>query len=150
MGYPPQGVASPGGPMSLTPAERLLMRLGLTKFAQETVAATNANGTTWVDLLDKSVIAKPTKICGFKLTKAGAWAGDCRVRITDGSGNKLFPFAAYYTEGTDFASGVGVIFNFPVGVPVADGYKVQFVSSNAADGAGKTLALTYLDVMEVG
>ena len=124
--------------------------LDITGFTQETAGATDVNGTTWKDLLDKSTITKPTKICGFKVTIGGAWAGNAKVRITDGAGNKIFPFQAEYVEGTDFTDATQVAFNFPVVVPVADGYKFQFRSSNAGDGAGETLALNNLDVIEVG
>ncbi len=94
----------------------------LTTFIQEGAGALDVTGVAWEDLLDKSVIVKPTKICGFKVTVAGAWAGKAKIRITDGAGNKLFPFQAEYIEDTDFTSGVQVILNFPVVVPVADGY----------------------------
>lgn len=123
---------------------------GLTTFKQETVAATDVNGTTWKDLLDKSTITKPTEICGFQVTVAGAWAGKAQIRITDGDGNKIFPFQDYYEEDTDFTSGAQATFNFPVVVPVADGYKFQFRSSNVGDGIGETLQLNNLDIIEVG
>lgn len=123
---------------------------GLTTFKQEAVAATNANGTAWVDILDKSAITKPTKICGFKVTIAGGWAGKAWVRIVDGSDNKIFPFQDYYEQDAGFTSGTQVAFNFVVVVPVADGYKFQFCSSNDGDGDGKTLQLNNLDVIEVG
>ncbi|MBA7635144.1 hypothetical protein ES703_42745 [subsurface metagenome] len=124
--------------------------LALTTFKQETVAATDVNGTAWKDLLDKSTITKPVKICGFKVTVAGTWAGKARIRITDGAGNKIFPFQDYYEQDTDFTSGMQAVFNFPVVVPVADGYKFQFCSSNGADGAGDTLQLNNLDIIEIG
>lgn len=124
--------------------------LGLTTFTQETAPATDANGTTWKDLLDKSTITKPTKICGFTVTVAGAWAGKAQVRITDGAGTKIFPFQAFYEQDDGFVSGTQAVFNFPVVVPVADGYKFQFRSTNAGDGAGETLELNNLDVIEVG
>ena len=124
--------------------------LGLTTFDQETAVATNANGLTWVDLLDMSVIVKPTKICGFMVTVAGGWAGNAQVRIVTGAGVKIFPFQTQYVQGTDFQSAIPVVFNFPVEVPIADGYKFQFRSSAAGDGAGKTLQLNNLDVIEVG
>lgn len=124
--------------------------LDLTTFSQESVAATDVDGTTWKDLLDKSTITKPTKICGFKVTVAGAWAGKAKLRITDGAGTKIFPFQAEYVEDTDFTSAVQADLNFPVVVPVADGYKVQFRSANAADGAGETVQLNNLDVIETG
>lgn len=123
--------------------------LALTTFKQEAVAATDVNGTTWKDLLDKSTITKPVKICGFKVTVAGTWAGKARIRITDGAGNKIFPFQAYYEEG-DFTSGTQEVFNFPVVVPVANGYKFQFCSSNGDDGADDTLQLNNLDIIEIG
>ncbi len=124
--------------------------LGLTTFKQETAPATDVDGTTWKDLLDKSTITKPTKICGFKVTVAGTWAGKAQVRITDGAGEKIFPFQDQYEQDTEFTSGTQVAFNFPVVVPVADGYKFQFRSTDVADGAGETLQLNNLDVMEVG
>lgn len=124
--------------------------LDLANFKQETALATDVNGTTWKDLLDKSTITNPIKICGFKVTVGGTWAGNAQVRIVDGSGNKIFPFKASYQEGTDFTSGIQVVFSFPVVVPVADGYKIQFRSTNAGDGAGETLQLNNLDVIEVG
>ncbi len=122
----------------------------LTTFKQETVAATDVNGTTWKDLLDKSTITKPTKIFGFTVTVAGTWAGKAQVRITDGAGNKIFPFQDQYEQDTDFTSGTQVVFNFSVVVPVADGYKFQFRSTDVADGEGETLQLNNLDVQEVG
>lgn len=128
----------------------LELALDLASFKQETAAATDVNGTTWKDLLDKSTITKPTKICGFKVTVGGTWAGNAQVRIVDGSDNKLFPFKASYQEGTDFTTGNQVVFSFPAVVPVADGYKFQFRSTSAADGAGETLQLNNLDVIEVG
>ena len=124
--------------------------LGLTTFKQETAPATDVNGTTWKDLLDKSTITKPTKICGFMVTVGGTWAGKAQVRITDGTGTKIFPFQDHYEQDTDFTSGTQVAFNFPVVVPVADGYKFQFRSTDVADGAGETLQLNNLDVIEVG
>ncbi len=127
--------------------------LDLTTFKQETVVATQVVGTTWTDLLDKSTITVPTKICGFTITVAGVWAGNAKIRIVDGAGTtKIFPFQAFYTEGTEFDSTVQQIFSFPVYVPVVDGYKVQFCSSNGADTGNPalTVALNNLDVVEVG
>ena len=121
-----------------------------TRFFQEAVGATAVNGVAWKDLLDRSTITKPVKICGFMVTVAGGWAGSAKIRIVDGAGTtKIFPFQDEYVEGTDFASGTQVVFNFPVEVSVSKGYKFQFRSSNAADGAGKTLQLNNLDVQEL-
>ena len=128
----------------------LVASLDITNFTQEAVAATDVDSTTWKDLLDNSTITKPTKICGFKVTKGGAWAGNPKIRIVDGSANKIFPFQDEYVMGTDFADATQVTFNFPVVVPVADGYIFQFRSSNAADGLGETLQLNNLDVIEMG
>ncbi len=122
----------------------------ITNFSQETVGATDVNGVTWKDLLDKSVLTKYTEICGFMVTVAGGWAGNAKIRITDGAGTKIFPFQGEYVQGTDFVSAGQIQFNFPVKVPAANGYKFQFRSSNAADGAGKTLQLNNLDVMTYG
>ena len=128
--------------------------LALTTFTQETTGAIGANGTSWVDLLDKSTLTKPTKIYGFKVTMGGTpWAGNLCVRIVDGAGTtKIFPFQAEYVEGTDFTDVTQAVFNFPVVVPVANGYKFQFRSTNAGDtgGGGQTLTLNNLDVIEVG
>jgi len=121
-----------------------------TRFFQEAVAATDVNGTTWKDLLNRSTINRPVRICGFTVTVAGGWAGLAEVRIVDGAGTtKIFPFQDEYVEGTDFVSGTQAVFNFPVEVSVSKGYKFQFRSSNAADGAGKTLQLNNLDVQEL-
>lgn len=125
--------------------------LNLTTYSQETAAGVVANGTTPVTLFDGTGITKPTKICGFKCTMTGvAWAGNPVVWIEDGAGNKIFPFQANYVEGTDFADGEQAVFNFPVVVPVADGYKVWFKSTAVGDNAGQTLDLDNLDVIEVG
>lgn len=124
--------------------------LGLTTFKQETAPATDVNGTTWKDLLDRSTITKPTKICGFTVTVAGGWAGKAQIRITNGAGTKIFPFQDQYEQDTDFTSGAQAVFNFLVVALVAGGYKFQFRSSNGADGSGKTLELNNLDVIEVG
>ncbi len=122
----------------------------VTTFSQETAAGTNANGVTWVDLLDKSTLAITTQICGFTVTVAGAWAGKAKIRIVDKNGNKLFPFIVEYVQDTDFTSGVSAVLNFPVVVTVTSGYKFQFRSSNAGDGAGETLQLNNLDVIALG
>jgi len=124
--------------------------LDKTVFSQEAVAATDVNGVTWKDLLDKSTITKPTKICGFKLTAAGTWAGVAKVRITDGAGTKIWPFGDELVQDTDWVSGTQETLNFPIWVPIATGYKVQFRSSEAADGEDETLQLNNLDIIEVG
>jgi len=120
-----------------------------TRFFQETVVATDVNGTTWKDLLDKSVITNRYQICGFKVTIGGTWAGDLKIRIVDENDVKIFPFQDEYVEGTDFTNGVQATFNFPVNVQAYKGYQFQFRSSDAGDGVGETLALNNLDVIEL-
>jgi len=124
----------------------------LTTFTQEATAATAANGVTWVTLFDGSAITQETHICGFTVTVAGAWAGNKRLRITNGTGaTKIYPFEDYYTEGVDFDSGVQQELSFIVKVPAATGYLLQFCSSNAGDiGGGLTMALNNLDIQEIG
>lgn len=131
--------------------EAILEFMELTTFTQETVAATVVDGTTWKDLLDKSTITKPTRICGFKLTTAGTWAGVAHMRIVTGDGlTVLWPFDGESVQDTDWTSAAQETLNFPVDVPIVDGYKVQFKSSDSGDGAGETLALTNLDIIETG
>lgn len=125
--------------------------LGVTAYDQRTALATSANGTTWVDLLDMTTLTKPEEIWGITLAIAGGWAGLCQIRIIEAAGGtKIFPFADYAEENTDFGSGVGWVFPAPIVVPKASGYKVQFRSSNGGDGAGKTCALTELAVIKRG
>ena len=124
--------------------------LDITSFAQESAPATDVNGTTWKDLLDRSSITKPTKIVGFKVTKGGTWAGNAKLRVVDGAGSKIFPHQDEYVEDTDFFDATLAVLNVPVVIPVADGYKLQFRSSDAGDGAGETLTLNQLDVIEAG
>ena len=116
--------------------------LGLTTYGTETAAATDVDGTTWKDLLDKSALTGPTEIWGFKATSGGVWAGDEKIRIITGAGVKIWPFGTEAVEGTDFIDATDLDFPAPVCVPEATGYKVQFRSSDAGDGAGETLALT--------
>jgi len=123
-------------------------RRGLTTFKQETVAATDVNGITWKDLLDKSILTKDIIICGFKVTVGGTWVGKAKIRITDKDGDKIFPFESEWVQDTQFTSGTLKEFTFVVAVPVLVGYKFQFRSSDAGDGAGETLALNNLDVVE--
>ena len=122
----------------------------LTTYGQETAPATNANGVNWVDLLDRTVITRLTELWGITLTIAGGWAGLCQLRIVTGAGVKIFPFAAQAVENTDFVSAIYWAWPAPIRVPIASGYKVQFQSTAAGDGAGKTCALTELAKIEIG
>ena len=123
---------------------------GITSFTQETAPATDVSGTTWKDLLDRSSIIRPTRIVGFKVTRGGTWAGRARLRVVDGAGTKIFPHQDEYVEDTDFFDASLAVLAVPVVVPVANGYKVQFRSSDGGDGAGQILTLNQLDVIEVG
>lgn len=123
---------------------------GLSTFAQEAAGATVVNGLNWVDLLDESAITIFTEIWGIQVTKAGAWAGNAVLRITTGADVKIFPFAVEAVEGTDFIDTIVWMFPSPVYVPIASGYKVQFRSDNGADGAGLTLALNELAIIQRG
>jgi hypothetical protein len=116
---------------------------------QETATATTANGTTWVDLLDKSSITSNVKLLAIKVTKGGVWVGDLQLRITNGSGTKIWPPEDYSTEGSDFTSGNLAVFTFELEISSTTGYKVQFRSSSAADVAGKTVVLDNLDVSTI-
>lgn len=95
-------------------------------------------------MLDKSSISKATKIWGFRVTVGGSWSGNACLRITDGSGNKIFPYKDEYIEGEEFTSGEQIGFTSPVEVEVSDGFKVQFRSTSVDDGVGKTLELNNL------
>jgi hypothetical protein len=122
-------------------------------YKQETTGAITVTGVTWKDLLDKSYytasqIIKPTEIWGIKVTKGGVWAGLVQLRIVDNAGTKLFPFSAQAVEGTDFADATVWMFPSPIYIEVATGYKIQFRSTNAADGAGETLTLNELNIIE--
>jgi len=121
--------------------------MGLTTFTARTAVATNVNGVTWGDLLDMSILAKLEEIWSITLTMAGGWAGLCQLRIVDGTGTKIFPFTAYAEQNTDFFSGVQWSFPAPVVAVISSGYRIQFRSSNGADGAGQTCALTELAVV---
>ena len=93
--------------------------LDITGFTQETAPATDVNGTTWKDLLDRSSITKPTKIVGFKVTKGGTWTGNAKLRLLNGAGTKIFPHQNEYVENTDFFNGTLAVLNVPVTIPVA-------------------------------
>jgi hypothetical protein len=122
----------------------------LTTFKQETSDPVDVNGVTWKDLLDRSVLTKPVRLCGFAVNVSGLWLGKAKIRITDGVGNKLFPFEDEYVQDRDFVSDVSFLLNFQVVVPAENGYKFQFCSSNVDDGDGNTMTLVHLDVIEVG
>lgn len=124
-----------------------LADMGLTTFSQLTAPATNVNGVTWEDLYDGSAITNTTEICGIMLTVAGVWAGLAKFRITNGVGTKIFPFQAEYVQGTDWTSATQLVFNFKVKVRPTNGFKVQFRSTNAGDGAGETVAMNNLDII---
>jgi hypothetical protein len=133
-------------------ASDLVSSVGTTSFYQFTPGvATAVNGITWKDLFDGSVLASRTEICGGVLAVAGVWGGTARFRIINVStGAKIFPFAAEYIQGVDWTSSLQMDFRIPIVVLPADGFKLQFRSSDPGDGAGKTLALTSLDIITRG
>lgn len=118
-------------------------------YVDRTVIATDANGTTWKDLLDMSVLTKPEQINTFTLTVAGGWAGKAKIRIVDAAGTKIWPMVlTEFVEDTDWSSGLITYLNPPMTVSVTQGYKLQFRSTAAGDGAGKTLAVTSCEVWQ--
>ncbi len=124
-------------------------RSGATYYGTETAAATDVNGVTWKTLFSGANLLYYTEIWGLTLTHGGAWAGTPKIRIVDGTGTtKLFPFAVEAVEVTDWTDTVPWLFPHPVCVPINTGYILQFRSTNAADGAGETLALTELAKIE--
>jgi hypothetical protein len=112
---------------------------------QETAPAATANGTSWVDLLNKTVRnGKPLRLCKIKMTVGGTWTGTPKWRIVDDSGGKVYPFP----DEEDIQSGVEEDIAPDVVLPGIRGYKIQFRSTDVGDGAGKTVTLDYLDVVE--
>jgi hypothetical protein len=114
----------------------------LTTFGTNTVGATVVNGVTWEDLDDETGIPEPVRLYGITLTVAGGWAGKAVVRVVDRLDVKIWPAGAEIVQDTDFTSGVRLVIDPEIFVTVEAGYKIQFRSDNAGDGAGKTLALT--------
>jgi hypothetical protein len=130
----------------------LAASVGTTKLDQLTPGiATAANGTTWKDLYDGSAITIRTEIYGGILAVAGGWGGSAKFRIINNrTGVKIFPFAAEYVQGVDWTSSTQIVFPMVVVVNSTDGFKIQFRSTDPGDGAGKTLALTSLDIITRG
>jgi hypothetical protein len=124
--------------------------LTITSFVAVSSGAVAANGLNWVNLYNGSSLVKSTQICGFNVAYGGVWQGKALLRIVTAAGVKIFPFIAYYTEGTDFTAGIAEPLNFPVQVPNIYGYIIQFASNNALDVSGPTLALTELDIIQMG
>jgi len=112
--------------------------------AQTTAAATDANGTAWVDLKTLAPSTSDVELYRLKLTTAGAWAGTAKYRIIIGA-TKVYPFPA----DKNITSGTLESFIFPINVQINETAKLQFRSDNAADGAGETVALNQLDYATV-
>ncbi len=123
--------------------------LGKTTFTKRTADATTVSGTAWTTLLSVNALTKNEDIWGYILTTAGTWAGLCKMRITVDD-TKIYPFGDEDVQDTDFVSGIVKTFPAPIVIPVGKGYRVEFRSSSAADGAGETCALTELDVIQRG
>ncbi len=154
MVFPPQGVNDPrvlSFINNLGGVSGLLSGMGekTTVYSVETAPAVVVNGVTWKDLLDRSLLSYYTEIWSITLTLAGAWAGLCQLRIIDKLGNKIFPFGIQAVQNTDFVSGIQWLFPAPVRVTIDKGYRIQFRSSNVADGAGETCALTELGIIQL-
>lgn len=112
--------------------------------AQTTQAATDANGTAWVDLKTLAPSTTDIELYRINLTTAGAWAGTAMYRIIIGS-SKVYSFP----DDQAINSGTLETFIFPINVQINETAKIQFRSTNAADGAGETVALTQLDYTTV-
>ena len=119
-------------------------------YVDRTVVATDVNGTIWKDILDMSTLPRPEQVNSLTLTVAGVWTGLAKIRIVDALDNKIWPAdaTAELVQGTDWASGVRMYLNPPMTVSVGQGYKLQFRSTNAGDGAGETLAVTSWEVWQ--
>lgn len=117
-------------------------------FSAPSTAAIAVDGTNWKTLYAPGALNGPTTICNIQVTVAGGWAGVAKIRIVNAAGTvKLWPFGTELVEGTDWASGVLALLDQSVEVSISQGYILQFRSSNAADGAGKTCALNQLGVV---
>jgi len=112
--------------------------------AQTMQAATDANGTTWVDLKTITPTTSDIELYQLKMTTAGSWAGNAKYRIIVGS-TKVYPFAA----DKNISSGTLESFIFPINIRINETAKIQFRSDNAGDGAGDTVTLDQLDYSEV-
>jgi hypothetical protein len=112
---------------------------------QETATAMDANGTSWVNLLDRTTRnGKPVRLCKIKMTVGGSWAGTPKWRIIDDEGEKIYPFP----DEEDILSGIEVDIAPDVVLPGIRGYRIQFRSTNSGDGSGKTVTLDFLDCVE--
>lgn len=112
--------------------------------AQTTQAATDANGTAWVDMKTLTPTTTDLELHRLKMTAAGTWAGTPTYRITVGA-TKVYPFS----DDKSINSGLLETLIFPINVQIGETAKIQFRSTNAADGAGETVALTQLDYTTV-
>lgn len=111
---------------------------------QVTQAATDANGTAWVDLKSIAPTTSDIELYQLKMTVAGSWAGTAKYRIIVGS-TKVYPFPA----DKNITSGTLETFVFPINIQIDETCKIQFRSDNAGDGAGDTVALNQLDYATV-
>ena len=112
--------------------------------AQTTQAATNANGTTWVDLKTIAPTTSDIELYQLKMTVAGTWAGNAKYRIIIGT-TKVYPFPA----DKNISTGVLESLIFPINIQINETAKIQFRSDNAGDGAGDTVTLDQLDYATV-
>jgi len=108
--------------------------------AQTSQAATDANGTSWVDLKTIAPTTSDIELYRIKMTTGGSWAGTAKYRIIIGS-TKVYPFG----DDKDIDSGVLEDFIFPITVQINETCKIQFRSTDSGDGAGETVTLNQLD-----
>jgi|GEM_PF-2365127 len=112
--------------------------------AQTSQAATDANGTSWVDLKTIAPTTSDIELYRIKMTTGGTWAGTAKYRIIIGS-TKVYPFG----DDKDIDSGVLEDFVFPINIQINETCKIQFRSTDASDGAGETVTLDQIDYTEV-
>ncbi len=121
--------------------------LELSTYGIESAGGVVATGTTWKDLLDKTIISADTEIWSLKTAKSGSWAGTLLIRVITPGNAKIFPFNVEAIDGVHFTDGAEWSFPAPITVPVSSGYKMQFRSSSTADIAG-SCALSELAKIE--
>ena len=111
---------------------------------QTGAAATDASGTSWVDLKTIAPTTSDIELYRLKLTTAGTWAGTAKYRIIVGS-TKVYPFG----DDKDIDTGVLEDLIFPINIQINETCKIQFRSDNTGDGAGETVTLNQLDYATV-
>lgn len=112
---------------------------------QITASAVTVDGTTWKDLVDYTGGNKPLKATvmkSIKCTEGGTWAGSIEVRVIDEDGELLYPYAG----AEELVSATAEDFSPTIMIPQGIGWKLQFRSTDVADGTGETCTLDYLNI----